>query len=201
MSWAVETGNSKLGSLGIPAVNPGDSPAAYAELFRAARQLRTLDRRAIALIPADDRVAVPPIAIQLALALSHASDRTVNVLDANTRHPALSQLASKLEERTQRRGFITTWIAERVTVTTPPAARPGLNLAELEETLARDRQRYGFLLIDFTGFQRLGEHIRAFQIVDGVLLVARTGRTRERDLLRCHADIPDDKNLGVLLLG
>ena len=197
----MEAGKSKLESLGIPPITPGETPEAYAELFRAARKLRSLRLKAIALIPADDRVAIPPVAIQLALALSHAADQTVNVLDANTRHPALSQLASKLEERTQRRGFITTWIAERVTVTTPPGRLAGLNLVELEETLDRDRQRYGFVLIDFTGFEKLGEHVRAFQIVDGVLIVARTGRTKERDLLARHADVPEEKSLGVLLIG
>ncbi|MGE0320666.1 MAG: hypothetical protein AB7K71_08700 [Polyangiaceae bacterium] len=197
----MEAGKSKLESLGIPPITPGETPEAYAEFFRAARKLRSLRLKAIALIPADDRVAIPPVAIQLALALSHAADQTVNVLDANTRHPALSQLASKLEERTQRRGFITTWIAERVTVTTPPGRLAGLNLVELEETLDRDRQRYGFVLIDFTGFEKLGEHVRAFQIVDGVLIVARTGRTKERDLLARHADVPEEKSLGVLLIG
>ncbi|MEZ4369883.1 MAG: hypothetical protein R3B07_03630 [Polyangiaceae bacterium] len=197
----MEAGKSKLESLGIPPITPGETPEAYAEFFRAARKLRSLRLKTIALIPADDRVAIPPVAIQLALALSHAADQTVNVLDANTRHPALSQLASKLEERTQRRGFITTWIAERVTVTTPPGRLAGLNLVELEETLDRDRQRYGFVLIDFTGFEKLGEHVRAFQIVDGVLIVARTGRTKERDLLARHADVPEEKSLGVLLIG
>ncbi|MCA9630702.1 MAG: hypothetical protein KC766_23690 [Myxococcales bacterium] len=197
----MEAGKSKLESLGIPPITPGETPEAYAEFFRAARKLRSLELTSVALIPADDRVAIPPVAIQLALALSHAADRTVNVLDANTRHPALSALASKLEERTQRRSFVTTWIAERVTVTTPPSALAGLNLVELEQTLDRDRERYGFVLIDFTGFDKLGEHVRAFQIVDGVLTVARTGKTRERDLLSKHAEIPREKNLGVLLIG
>ncbi len=197
----MEAGKSKLDSLGIPPISPGETPEAYAEFFRAARKLRTLGLKTIALIPADDRVAIPPVAIQLSLALSHAADQTVNVLDANTRHPALTQLASKLEERTQRRGFITTWIADRVTVTTPPGPLAGLNLVELEETLQRDRERYGFVLIDFTGFDKLGEHVRAYQIVDGVLIIARTGKTKERDLLEKHVDVPAEKNLGVLLIG
>ncbi|MCB9587383.1 MAG: hypothetical protein H6718_18425 [Polyangiaceae bacterium] len=197
----MEAGKSKLESLGIPPITPGETPEAYAEFFRAARKLRTLGLKTIALIPSDDRVAIPPVAIQLALALSHAAEQTVNVLDANTRHPALSGLASKLEERTQRRGFVTTWIADRVTVTTPPSRLAGLNLVELEETLDRDRQRYGCVLIDFTGFEKLGEHVRAYQIVDGVLIVARTGKTKERDLLARHAEVPDEKALGVLLIG
>lgn len=197
----MHAGKSKLESLGIPPITPGETPEAYAEFFRAARKLRTLNLKVVALIPADDRVAIPPVALQLALALSHAADQTVNVLDANTRHPALTQLASKLEERTQRRGLITTWIAERVTVTTPPGALRGLNLVELEETLERDRRRYGFVLIDFTGFDKLGEHVRAFQIVDGVLIVARTDHTKERDLLKIHGEVPREKSLGVLLIG
>jgi len=60
---------------------------------------------------------------------------------------------------------------------------------------------FAHVLVDLTGFGKLGEHLEAIEMVDGLALVGRAGSTRESTLLAFLRELPRDKNLGVLLLG
>jgi hypothetical protein len=61
--------------------------------------------------------------------------------------------------------------------------------------------RCAHLMLDLTGFDVLGELPEAVGLVDGVLLVASVGRTRDDELLRLDAALPESHRLGVVLLG
>ena len=197
----MEEYKTKLERLGVAPVSATENPAAYAELFRAARQLRSAGLKVVGLLPADDVVAVPPLALQLAVALSHVVvEGTFAVVDANTRRPALTRLLEESEQMSRK--FRTAWIAERVTVITR-AASPDerLDIDAVRNVVKRDRDRYSSMLVDFSGFERYGEHPTAFDLADGVLLVARVGKSKERDLLQLQAQIPEELDLGVMLVG
>jgi hypothetical protein len=77
---------------------------------------------------------------------------------------------------------------------------PGTALDHLEE-LVSDRTAPGRLVVDLTGFDRLGEHLGACELLDGLALVARSGDTLTHDLSRAAHDLPEDRFLGVLLVG
>src|SRR5438067_7155784 len=63
-----------------------------AECTRIARRLSASRTKIIGPVPADDRVAVPPLAIHIGNALCDLTGATVAVVDANVRYPGLSQL-------------------------------------------------------------------------------------------------------------
>src|SRR6185436_6699597 len=77
-----------IGSLGIE-VDRGDLRAACA---RVARRIHGDRIRVIGFVPADDQVAVPPVLIQLGIALTELSGATIAVVDANVRYPGLGAL-------------------------------------------------------------------------------------------------------------
>lgn len=81
----------------------------------------------------------------------------------------------------------------------PPA--PGDAVAALDSLLEHAKRRASYALVDLSGLRATGEHLGAFTLVDGVCLVARAGKTRERDLLELNAELDPSKNLGVLLIG
>jgi hypothetical protein len=72
---------------------------------------------------------------------------------------------------------------------------------QLQAIIEGTRDRYAFMLVDLTGFDQIGDHLNAVELLDGVVLVARAGRTREKDLLRLQNQVPEAKNLGVVLVG
>jgi hypothetical protein len=57
------------------------------------------------------------------------------------------------------------------------------------------------MLCDLTGLDALGEHLAAAEMMDGVVVIARAGRTRETELLELKRELGAGKLLGVVLLG
>ena len=174
----------------------------YAELFRVARRLRESRRKVIGLLPTGPTVAVPPIALQLGFVLADVSEGTVALIDANTQHPGLSTLVPQSERDDAHAGFAMTWLADFFMLLTPVSDKlHGLELEPLERVLREECAYYAHVLIDLTGFERIGEHWGAYEAVDAVLLLEHPGTTPERDLLRLHREIPASKSLGTLLVG
>ena len=83
-----ESDDAVLASLGIDTSN-GETKAACA---RVARRLHNEGIRVVGFVPADDQVAVPPILIQLGIALTELTGSTIAVVDANVRYPGLGSL-------------------------------------------------------------------------------------------------------------
>ncbi len=80
---APEGDDPALAELGIALAGPAN------DLVRRIHAERV---RVVGFVPADDRVAVPPLVIHLGLALCDLSGATVAVVDANVRYPGLAQL-------------------------------------------------------------------------------------------------------------
>lgn len=196
-----------LGVLGLPDF---DRPPAEVrgECIRVGRRLHHLGRRVVGLLPASREVAVVPIALQIGRALSEVRQgATIGVVDANLRWPAMSPEAIK-EWPTGPGGrdddpvFTTRWLRPSLALLTPKRiGAAGAGLPELARVIQEGFELFAHMLVDLTGFRELGEYLAAIEMLDGVVVVARAGVTREGDLLRLQHALPASHNLGVLLVG
>ena len=193
---------ARLQRIGIHVISDQEDPRVHGACVRVAQRLRQTGRKVIGLVPASEEVAVPPLAVQLGLALVELSGATVALVDANVRWPAFSSLASE-EVRTQDEMiFATRWLRGSLALLTPPRAwDPGAGVPQLARVITQGSELFAHVLVDLTGFELVGDHLAAVELVQAVLIVARAGRTREAELLRLQYDLPDGKNLGVLLTG
>ncbi len=174
-----------------------------AECSRIARLLLTSGMRVVGLVPVTRDTAVPPLAVQLGLALAELSGATVAVVDANVYWPALSRIVEEAPQREDDEAFFATrWLRGSMALLTPPqAGEAGAGLPELERLIDHGRELFAFMIADLTGFDLLGEHLGAMDLVQGVLLVAPAGQIKEHELLRWNQEVPPARRLGVLLVG
>jgi len=142
------------------------------------------------------------VGLHLGLVLADACQGAVCYIDGNSRWPALTALTPFAEKNSPLDGYALTWIADFFVVMTPVGIRKQrLELNLLDKTLGDDCEGYAHVLVDLTGFDRLGEHWLAYDMMDGVLLIAKAGVTTEQDIIRCHKEIPKSRDLGVLVVG
>jgi len=190
-----------LERLGIAPIDPVRDPNAFAEIQGISRRLRQTGHRSIGFVPADDRTGAIAIAVQIALATSQLYEWTGNVLDANFVCPQFSHLPDLSNVPVDPLGLRTMWIAERVTLSTPATPASTLVFADIACVTERAKSRYDFVFVDLTGVARWGEHHSAYDLVDGVAVVAVARKTLERDILDCSDEIPPERRLGVVLVG
>src|SRR5688572_20165995 len=81
-----------LQSLGI-AIDGKGMGELKAACSRIARRIRSQGLRVVGFVPCDDDVAVPPLLIQLGLALCDLTGTTIAVVDANVRYPGLAMVS------------------------------------------------------------------------------------------------------------
>jgi hypothetical protein len=191
-----------LASIGIELAAGDALPEVRAESTRIARRLHASKIRIIGLVPADPKVAVPPIAIQVGHALCDLTGATVAVVDANVRYPGLSRLARGAAADHDQSVYSTRWIGGSLALLTPPRAeRAGEIVPQLARLLLEGCELFAHVLCDLTGLELLGEHASAAACMDGVIVVARAHRTRESDLRALRQVLPADRFMGVLLVG
>jgi hypothetical protein len=194
--------DAHLEALGIHVVMGEEFPEVRAECIRVARRLRHLGRKIVGLLPSGDDVAVPPIGVQLGLALAEVSGATVAFVDANLRWPAISQLAGGERRGEDESAFATRWLRGSLALLTPPRrGAAGAGVPQLARVIQQSYELFAHLLVDLTGFEKLGEHLAAIEMCDGVMLIARAGDTTEGALLRLGQELPSAQMLGVLLTG
>jgi hypothetical protein len=173
-------------------------PALRAECARLARLLDERQVRTIGLAPAAEDVAVPAVALELGRALA-ARRALVAVLDAHAGWPCAAALAASATASGEH--VVTTWVLEKLALLTPRSEDVTATRAPLEMLLAPAKAAFSRLIVDLTGYAELGEAVGAFELLDTVVLVARSGRTTMRQLERWSHVIPRDRDLGVLLTG
>ncbi|HJZ84554.1 MAG TPA: hypothetical protein VKN99_05250 [Polyangia bacterium] len=190
-----------LRGLGIEVITDAEDPRVHGECVRIARRVRQLQKKVIGLVPASAEVAVPPLAVQLGLALVELSGATVAFVDANVRWPAMSALVEGEPAGTDSL-FATRWLRGSLALLVPPrAGDAGAGVPQLKRLIEHGAELFAHVLVDLTGFDRLGEHLSAVALCEGVLIVARAGRTREPELRRLAGELPSERNLGVVLIG
>ncbi len=191
----------RLAALGIRVVTHDDRPDVRDECIRVARRLVHAGRKIVGLLPASNDVGVSALGVQLGLALAEVSASTVAYVDANLRWPAISDIAVG-EAAPDESAFATRWLRGSLALLTPPRVRDaGAGVPQLARVIQHGGELFGYVLVDLTGFKRLGEHLAAIEMVDGVLVIARSGRTTEDELLRLNHELPRNRHLGVLLVG
>lgn len=175
-----------------------DAPAVRTELLRIAAVLQARTWRSLALVPAADHVAVPPVALRLGVALAAVTGRPAGVIDLLGRWTTGTFGAQ--HARLDAAGFEAAWLSPGLAVLRPPRGGRGPGLRALD-ALLRDEARAGMsLLVDLTGLDRTGEHLEVVAMLDAVAVVATAGRTRLRDLARWTQELPPDRSAGVLLV-
>lgn len=188
-----------LAALRIPTLDrAGELAGACA---RIAQRLRANAIRIVGFLPAGDTVAIPPLLVHLGLALSEPTGARVAIVDANVRFPGLADAVSGLAAAPAS-AFATRWIRPTLALVAPPAVQPaGLVVPALSQLVAAGMGGFEHVLVDLTGFERLGEHIAATACVDAVAIVARKDETHEQRLLALAAVVPPHRMLGVTLVG
>jgi hypothetical protein len=174
-------------------------PEIRTECARLAGILQHRHLRVVGLAPAADNVAVPAVALQLGASLAEVTGSPVGVVDAHGSWPGARELSN--DRRRDDSLFSASWIVDNLALLTPRSFDTATMLPKLNSALHAEAQVFHHLLVDMTGFDHLGEHLAAMDLVDGVIVVARTVRTRLDDLARWMRDIPAERNLGVLLVG
>jgi hypothetical protein len=190
-----------LAELGIASGDrrSGELRAACAKIAREIHGSRT---RVIGFVPGDDDVAVPPVIIQLGLALCDLTGATIAVVDANVRYPGLGALNQGRSADHDESVFSTRWLRGSLALLSPPRVeRAGEVLQQLERVILDGAELFAHVLVDLTGFELLGEHASAAAIMDGVALVARAHHTHEQHLMELVELLPRARFLGVLLVG
>jgi len=178
---------------------PGELKAACA---RIARRIHEDKLRVVGFVPADDRVAVPPLIVQLGLALCELTGATIAVVDANVRYPGLGTVSHGKATDHDDSVFSTRWLRGSLALLSPPRReRAGEVVPQLARVLLDGADLFAHILVDLTGFELLGEHGSAAACMDAVALVSRAHQTRERELIELAQLMPQNRFLGVLLVG
>ena len=198
MPQPAEDDEAVLSSLGIETTN-GELKAACAQV---ARRIHGERLRVVGFVPSEDHVAVPPILIQLGIALSELTGATIAVVDANVRYPGLGALNEGKQTDSDESVFSTRWLQGSLALLSAPhVERAGEVVPQLARVLLDGSDLFAHVLVDLTGFELLGEHASAAACMDAVALVGRAHHTREHDLVQLAQFMPHGRFLGVLLVG
>ena len=193
-----DSDDAVLASLGID-IDDGEVKAACA---RVARRVHNEGIRVIGFVPSEDAVAVPPILIQLGIALTELTGATIAVVDANVRYPGLGALNEGKQTDSDESVFSTRWLRGSLALlSAPEVERAGQVVPQLARVLLDGSDLFAHVLVDLTGFELLGEHASAAACMDAVALVGRAHRSRERELVELARLMPHGRFLGVLLVG
>jgi hypothetical protein len=195
---SAESDDDVLASLGI-GTGDGELKAACT---RVARRIHNERVRVVGFVPAEDNVAVPPILIQLGMALTELTGATIAVVDANVRYPGLGALNQDKQTDSDESVFSTRWLYGSLALLSPPQVeRAGQVVPQLARVLLDGAELFEHVLVDLTGFELLGEHGSAAACMDAVALVGRAHHTREHELFELARLMPHGRFLGVLLVG
>ncbi|MEM9492786.1 MAG: hypothetical protein AAGC55_26800, partial [Myxococcota bacterium] len=169
---------------------------------RIARRMHLSGNKVFGFIPAGDDIAVPPVLIQIGIALTEVTGATIAVVDANVRWPGLAGLTEGEQTDSDESVFKTAWVRGSLALLSPPRSeQAGEAVPQLARLLLEGSELFAHVLVDLTGFDLLGEHASAAACMDSVVLLARTRKTTEGHLLVMQKAVPKNRFMGVLVVG
>lgn len=191
----------------LSAVEAGsDASRAYephidVDCAKLARQVRHGGRRTIGLLPTGAGIgdardeSLHAFAVELAFAIGVLTHTLTVVLDP--------EQASGAPASDARATFHAHVPAPSVAVLAPATRAPAGARFEmvrlLTQFLSPIRQACGHVLVDLRGCRLPGELLGATHLLDGIMLVGKSGRLDERALERSGRDVPPHLHLGVVL--
>jgi hypothetical protein len=188
-----------LEALGIE-LDEATTTAVRADCVAVARRIKESGRRIIGLLPASVDIGATAIGVQLGLSLVDIGNTTTAYVDANVRWPAIARIAVGERPADDESMFTTRWLRGQLALLTPPrAGEAGAGVPQLARVIQHSIELFTHVVVDLTGFKKLGEHLAAIEMMDGVVVVARAGRTTEDELIRLNFEMPRRLHLGVLL--
>ena len=191
-----------LQALGISLDDEAAEERLRVQCIPVARRLVSAQKGVIGLLPASEKVGIPALGVQLGLSIVQVTGAPAAFVDANVRWPAISEIALGTRPDDDESMFATRWLHGSLALLTPPrAGAAGAGLPQLARVIQRAGEIFAHLLVDLTGFTKIGEHLAAVEMMDAVVVVARAGVTREEELLRLQQELPGHLNLGVLIAG
>jgi hypothetical protein len=150
-------------------------------------------RHIVGFVPSSDTVGVSAVMVQLGLALCDLTGATVAVVD-----PLCTAFGSAARFTDGPR---VRWLhGSLALITAPRVERAGEVVPQLARMLERS-DLFAHVLVDLTGFERLGDHATVAACMDGVALVGKAHHSREQELVELARSMPRDRFLGVLLVG
>ena len=198
---SIEEGRELLEAAGFKLPDLSPNSLMRAECMRVARRLRLTGRRVFGFAPADDLTALPPTLLQLGVAMMELAGSTVAYLDANTHWPALPAYLTQITKDESNDRFVAKWLLESLALIVPTENQHASEaVPQLERVLTEGVEIFEHVLVDLTGFDRLGELDGAIRLMDKVILVARSGSIRESTLLGLQTRIGKDRIFGTLLI-
>ncbi len=173
------------------------------DLLRVARQIHTSGHRVVALMPGSRGLETATLAHRLAVSLARLTGEPVGWLDVSARfrkHAEDIVGSNKIDDdglfRTATVSGVL-WVAPHHPGT--EGTRFQLVSVLLNHVEASQDPKLSTIFVDLTGFFRVGELLGVLPLIDGLIMVARAGKTKKRELVRIHREIPPEKNLGVLV--
>jgi len=169
------------------------------ECARLARVLREASVHRVGLAPAADDVAVPAVAVALGRSLAEASASPVGIIDAMGTWGCARALLAEPDQAGLP--LVTLWLLRGLALLTPREAGDLRSLEEVLREVGQGPVDFEYLLVDLTGLEQRGERRAAIELLDAAVLVARSGRTTASQARLALRDIPEGRDLGVLLTG
>ncbi|HMJ11792.1 MAG TPA: hypothetical protein VK524_10290 [Polyangiaceae bacterium] len=142
----------------------------------------------------------PAIAAQLAHAVASLASEPVALLSLRSApgdgaRLNVTEVGCAIEGR---------WLSPTLALVAP-ITKPAVSeqLPVLKALLAYSRERAGRVIADLSPLVDTDNHqaLAACHLFDGVVLLAVTGVTREKEVRRVERELPAERNLGVLLIG
>jgi hypothetical protein len=165
------------------------------EFARIAREIKNARRRVVGLLPTDSTVPVLDIGGELGRAIGFVTAGLVVLADPERRSVPRDVVEGTVLARA---------VGSRVAlVTASRIAKTGDKVLAVNELLAFTepaREHFHTLILDLSGCAWPGELLTALGVLDGVILVGQSGKTKESSLKAQLRIVPPEMSLGVLLV-
>ncbi|MBK8938853.1 MAG: hypothetical protein IPM79_14805 [Polyangiaceae bacterium] len=183
---------ASLDAAHVPHVDMGGLDLTAATI---ARQITSSARRIVGLLPASANSDPLRLVESVGRGVVMLDGRFVVVLDPERR-------SGPLQDNVDGVGTAHA-VAPGVIVVSPRTTmQPGAKAEGIKDLLSLARQRedtWRVVLVDLTGCALPGELLDVLPLLDGVLIVGRSGRATERDLRRSSARVPKELLMGIVL--